>query len=82
MDERDGQGELRFEDGMAALEELVGRLESGELTLEDALVAFEQGVALVRVLNERLTSAEQRIELLVRGADGRLSLQPTDEEDA
>jgi len=67
---------------MAALEELVARLESGELTLEDALVAFEQGVALVRVLNERLTSAEQRIELLVRGVDGRLSLQPADEEDA
>jgi len=74
--------ELRFEDGMAALEVLVARLESGELSLEDALRAFEDGVALVRSLNERLTAAEQRVELLVRGADGRLRLQPVDDEDA
>jgi exodeoxyribonuclease VII small subunit len=78
-DDRDGG---RFEDVMAALEALVAQLESGELALEDALGAFERGVALVRTLNERLTSAEQRIELLVRGADGRLSLEPADDEDA
>ena len=46
MNDRDGQGDLRFEEGMAALEALVERLESGELALEDALLAFEQGVAL------------------------------------
>jgi exodeoxyribonuclease VII small subunit len=82
MDERDGPPELRFEDGMAALEVLVARLESGDLTLEDALRAFEEGVTLVRALNERLTAAEQRVELLVRGTDGRLRLQPADDEDA
>jgi len=74
--------ELRFEDGMTALEELVAHLESGELALEDALAAFERGIALVRVLNERLAAAEQRIELLVRGEDGRVRLQPADDEDA
>jgi exodeoxyribonuclease VII small subunit len=82
MDERDGPPELRFEDGMAALEVLVARLESGDLTLEDALRAFEEGVTLVRALNERLTAGEQRVELLVRGTDGRLRLQPADDEDA
>ena len=82
MDQRDEQTELRFEEGMAALEALVARLESGELALEEALLAFERGVALVRALHERLTAAEQRVELLVRGADGRLSLQPADDEDA
>jgi exodeoxyribonuclease VII small subunit len=82
MDEHDGQTELRFEDGMAALEALVRQLETGELPLEAALLAFERGVALVRALNERLTAAEQRVELLVRGADGRVSLQPVNDEDA
>ena len=76
------QPEFRFEDGMAALEALVARLESGDLALEEALVAFEQGVALVRALGERLTAAEQRIELLVRGEDGRVRLQPVADEDA
>ena len=39
-------------------------------------------MALVRALNERLSAAEQRVELLVRGADGRLRLQPADDGDA
>ncbi len=73
---------IRFEDGMAALEALVARLESGELSLEDALAAFEQGVALVRTLNERLAAVEQRIDRLVRGDDGRLRLLPPGDEDA
>jgi exodeoxyribonuclease VII small subunit len=72
----------RFEDGMAALEALVARLESGELALEDALAAFEQGVVLVRSLHERLDAAEQRIELLVRGSDGRLRVQASDDGEA
>lgn len=73
---------IRFEDGMATLEALVERLESGELSLEDALAAFEQGVALVRALNDRLAAVEQRIDHLVRGAGGRLQLQSGDDEDA
>jgi len=81
MDERDGQGEFRFEEGMAALEALVGRLESGELPLEEALLAFERGVALVRALNERLLAAEQRVEILTRGSDGRLSLRPAEDDE-
>lgn len=73
-DERDES--LRFEDGMAALEQLVTRLESGELSLEAALAAFEDGVALVRRLNERLAAVEQHIEHLMRAEDGRLRLEP------
>jgi exodeoxyribonuclease VII small subunit len=82
MNETEEQKEQRFDDGMAALEALVARLESGELSLEESLVAFEQGVQLVRALNQRLDAAEQRIEMLVRGADSRLRLQPSDDGDA
>ena len=82
MNETEEPKAQRFEDGMAALEEVVAQLESGDLALEDALVAFEQGVALVRMLSERLSAAEQRIEVLVRNDSGQLRLQPADDEGA
>lgn len=82
MDEvRDKAGAMKFQEGMAALEELVDRLESGELALEDALRVFEEGVGLVRILNEKLTQAEQRIELLTRSGDGSLRLQGMEEDE-
>jgi exodeoxyribonuclease VII small subunit len=82
MDETKEGTTERFEDGMAALETVVAQLESGDLALEDALLAFEQGVGLVRMLSDRLTAAEQRIEVLVRNDSGQLRLQPVDDEDA
>ena len=75
------EDELRFEDGLAALEALVARLESGELPLEEALRAYEEGVALVRALNGRLAAAEERIQVLRRGGDGRPRLRPLDEDE-
>lgn len=71
-----GTAEKTFDKGMAELEAIVARLESGELPLEDALAAFEAGIALVRLLNQRLTEAEARIEVLTRDAEGKLRLQP------
>ena len=68
----------RFDQGMAELEAIVARLEAGELPLEDALAAFEAGVALVRTLNQRLGEAEARVELLTRDPQGKLQLQPLD----
>lgn len=72
---------LRFEDGMAQLEELVAQLEAGELALDEALRAFESGVGLVRVLNEQLTDAEQRVEILTRGPDGGLRRRPAGDDE-
>ena len=58
--------EPSFERALQRLEEVVDQLESGDLELEQALAAFEQGVALARRCAERLEDAEQRIEVLVR----------------
>ena len=80
--DHDDASEMKFQEGLLALEQIVARLESGELALEDALRAFEEGVGLVRVLNEKLTRAEQRIELLTRSADGTLRLQAVDEDES
>ncbi|OZG71972.1 exodeoxyribonuclease VII small subunit [Hahella sp. CCB-MM4] len=50
-----------FEDSLARLEELVNKLEQGELNLEDALVAFEEGVQLTRQCQQALKNAEQKV---------------------
>ena len=71
MIDEDDEKPVRFEDGMQQLETLVAELEAGDLALEEALRAFESGVGLVRVLNDQLNQAEQRVEILTRGADNR-----------
>jgi exodeoxyribonuclease VII small subunit len=63
--------EPSFESALERLEAIVDRLESGELPLEQALAAFEEGVALSRRCATELEAAERRIELLVNvGPDG------------
>ncbi len=71
-----------FDQGMAELEGIVARLEAGDLPLEEALAAFEAGIALVRLLNQRLTEAEARIEVLTRDANGTPRLQPLERDEA
>lgn len=61
-----GDGENRdsavdFEESLNQLESLVEEMESGELTLEESLVAFEKGVALARNCKEALRRAEERV---------------------
>ena len=71
----------RFEDALGELEGIVQRLEKGELPLEDSLVAFERGIALVRQLSQRLAEVEQRVEMLLKSEAGKLLLRPLPEED-
>ncbi len=59
-----------FDEALAQLQQVVRTLESGELPLEDSLKVFERGVALSRLCQQQLVSAEQKIEILIRGGDG------------
>lgn len=68
--EKTGQEE-RFDQVMSRLEALVGKLEKGDLPLEDALKAFEEGVSLVRRGQSRLETMERRVEQLM--ADGSVA---------
>ncbi len=63
-------GQMGFEEALSALEAHVRRLESGEVTLEQALVLFEEGVGLARQCHEKLDAAEQRVTALSRGPAG------------
>ena len=68
---------LSFEHALERLEGVVERLEGGELALEDALAAFEEGVQLSRRCAEQLAAAERRIEVLVQDEDG-VEVRPFD----
>lgn len=65
-----------FEQSMSELEGLVARLEQGEVPLEEALAAFERGIALTRACQQALTRAEQKVELLMSRADGSSEAVP------
>lgn len=66
----------KFEDEMKDLEDIVARIDSGELALEESIAAFERGVALVRSLNQKLDEVEHKVELLTRNAQGELQSAP------
>ena len=59
-----------FEQALAELEALVGRLERGDLPLDEALKNFERGVALTRHCQAALKSAQQKVEILLSGSNG------------
>lgn len=61
-----------MEEALEDLEQIVGRLEDGKLSLEESLVLFERGIRLVRLCSSRLESAEQRIESLTGELSGDL----------
>ena len=69
-----------FERSLARLEEVVRRLESPQLSLDDAMKLFEEGVALSRECQKQLEEAEGRVEILLKNADGKLVAEPFDPE--
>jgi exodeoxyribonuclease VII small subunit len=62
------EAQLDFETAMRDLEELVERLEQGDLSLEESLAAFERGVMLTRACQTALKEAEQKVEILLKKA--------------
>ncbi len=70
-----------FDHLLTRLREVVGRLESGELSLEQSLLVYEEGVQLARRGQQLLASAEKRVEILV-SASGGLEVVPFDESGA
>ncbi len=68
-----------FEDSLAELEQLVEKMEQGDITLEESLKSFERGVSLTRTCQKALQEAEQKVQLLLE-KNGQQTLEPfTDE---
>jgi exodeoxyribonuclease VII small subunit len=76
------EAELNFEAAMDRLEKIVEQMESGKLPLEDLIVRYEEGMNLVKVCQERLANAEQKIEIIARNSAGKMTIkqfEPTQE---
>ncbi|MCM2321181.1 MAG: exodeoxyribonuclease VII small subunit [Pseudomonas sp.] len=68
-----------FEQSLTELQTLVERLESGELSLEDSLAAFEQGIRLTRECQGALSQAEQKVQILLGESGETAPFDPEDE---
>lgn len=71
--------EMTFEEALRALEEVVRRLEGGEVPLDESITLYEEGERLRKLCQARLDAASARIEKIVAGADGQATgTQPFD----
>lgn len=68
--------DISFEAAIEKLDSIVSRLESGALSLDESLSLFEEGVGLIKICNERLDKAEQRVRILTEDKSGAVSDAP------
>ena len=69
-----------FEDSLKKLEVIVEKLEKGDLSLEESLKLFEEGVGLSATCKKELDEAEGKVQMLVKQRDGSLKAEPFDTE--
>ena len=70
--------DLTFEEAMSRLEGQVKKLESGNMSLDQSIEAFEEAIGLVKICNEKLEYAEQRVRILTETEDGSITDLPFD----
>ncbi len=68
--------EIQFEKALNRLEKIVSDLEAGDVSLEDALKTYEEGVKLSRACQDKLIQAEKKIEVLTRILNGAAKKEP------
>lgn len=68
--------QLKFETALTRLEETVSALEKGDLSLEEALKVFEEGIRLSKSCMKTLSEAEKKIEVLIEGKGGKHKTRP------
>ena len=67
---------MSFEDALAELEQIVRRLEAGQVKLDDAIHSYERGAQLKRHCEQKLNEAQQRVDRIVIGGDGAVAAEP------
>ena len=70
-----------FEKAFQQLEKIVQQLESENLSLDESLQLFEEGIRLSRFCNQKLEEVEKKIELILADAKGQPKIEPFEEED-
>lgn len=71
--------EVKFEDALKGLEDIVSKLEGGDLDLEESIKLFENGVALAKSCQQKLDVAEKKIEKLMKDKDGEPVVEPMED---
>jgi exodeoxyribonuclease VII small subunit len=71
----------KFEEALQKLEAIVTKMEEGDLPLEEALKAFEEGVRLAKFCTSKLDEAERKVEKLIRDQSGKVQTTPFSEEE-
>jgi len=67
---------MSFEDALAELEQIVRRLEAGQVKLDEAIQSYERGAQLKRHCERKLNEAQQRVDRIVIGSDGAVTAEP------
>ena len=67
---------MSFEDALAELEQIVRRLEGGQVKLDEAIMSYERGAQLKRHCERKLNEAQQRVDRIVIGPDGAVGMEP------
>jgi len=70
----------KFEEALQKLEAIVAKMEEGDLSLEEALKEFEEGVRLAKFCTGKLDEAERKVEKLIRDQAGKIQTTPFSEE--
>ncbi len=70
--------DIQFEKALEKLEKIVEALESGELSLDEALKRYEEGVKLSRACSKKLNETEKKIEMLTRSLNGAADIEDAD----
>jgi len=66
---------LSFEEGIKRVEQIIETLERKDVSLEDALTLFEEGIELIKHCYKQLNHAEKRMQILLEGEDGELKVE-------
>ena len=74
MTKSDETRELSFEESLRRLEVILEKMNAGDALLEDSLTLFEEADKLISSCYKRLTSVEQKVEMLIKNRNGELSL--------
>ena len=67
---------MNFEDALAELEQIVRRLEGGQVKLDEAIISYERGAQLKRHCERKLNEAQQRVDRIVIGPEGAIGVEP------
>lgn len=71
--------EIKFEEALKKLEKIVEDLEKGDLSLDEALKKYQEGIELSRLCNQRLENAKKKIDVLTKNKKGEFELKSLDE---